>query len=64
VIAEAAFVTHEMALRQQVDARPQSINDVFIVVDVDAAACAAAGANAGLVLQEPNSLLVEKIFAA
>src|SRR5262249_35242568 len=53
-----------MALRLQIDARPQTINDVFVVVDFNATARAATGAHAGLFFQEPDALFVEKILAA
>ena len=62
--AEAAFVAHEVALRPAGFARLEAIDAVFVLVDVDAAAGAAVGADALGRLQPPDALLVEEVLAA
>src|SRR5207249_166427 len=64
VIAEPAFIAHEVALRQRVLARTQTIDDVLVAIEVDAAASRAVSANALLSLEIPDALFVEKVLAA
>src|SRR5579864_1994934 len=64
VVAEAALVAHEIALGLRVLARSETVDDVFIGVEIDAAPRAAIRAHAVLLLQVPDALLVEEILAA
>src|SRR5262249_7458005 len=62
--AVAPLVTHEVTLRLGILPRPQAIEDVFILVNKNAAAGAAVYTNAFLRPQEPDALLVKEILAA
>src|SRR5436190_19490403 len=64
VITETPQITHEMALSFRILARPKSVDDVLVGVQVDAAAGAAIGANAVRVLEIPDTLLVKEVLAA
>ena len=53
-----------MALRLRIEARPEAIDDVLILVHEDAATGAATGADALMRSQIPYPLLVQEILAA
>src|SRR5262249_19158152 len=59
-----AQVAHEVSLSLGILARPQSVDNVFILIDEDAAAGAAIGADALLALKKPDPLFIEKVLAA
>jgi hypothetical protein len=61
-VIEAALVADEPALGLRVLARADAVDDVLVVIDVDAAAGRAAGADAALRLEEPDALFVQEIL--
>src|SRR5262249_26973900 len=63
-IVETALVTHEMPLRLRVLARAQAVDNVLVVIDRDAAAGAATGAHALLLLEEADPLRIEEVLVA
>src|SRR5262249_27035595 len=62
--SKPAFVAHEVPLSTRIFPRPQPVNDIFILVNKNAASCAAIGADALLGPQEPDTLLVKEILTA
>jgi hypothetical protein len=61
---ESPFIAHEVTLGLWILSRPQTVNLVLRLVDMDAAAGRASGADALSMLQPPNTFLVKEILAA
>jgi hypothetical protein len=61
---KSALIADEVALGLWVFARTKPIDDVFVLVDKNAATGAAVGAHAFLRAQKPHPLLVKEILAA
>src|SRR5439155_10911874 len=58
------FVAHEMALRLRIETRPETIDDVLVFIDEDAAPGAAIRADGLVRFEGPNALLVKEVFTA
>ncbi len=63
VVAQPAVVAHEIALRLLVFARPQTVDDVFVAVEENAATRRAVGTDTVLRLEVPDAVLVEEVLA-
>src|SRR5436305_3369593 len=62
--AESTLVAHEAALRLWIFTRLQPIQNIFVLIDRDAATRTAVGADTVLRLQPPDALLIQEIFTA
>jgi hypothetical protein len=61
---KSSFVAHEVPLGLRVLPRPQPVDFVLVLIDMDAASGRAAGAHALGMLKPPDPLFVQKVFAA
>src|SRR5205085_198689 len=64
VVAEPAVVADEVPLRLRIETRTQPIDNALVGVQINAATGAAIRTDAFLLLEEPDTLLVEKVLAA
>ena len=62
--AEPPLIAHEAPLSLWVLTWLQAIEDVFVLIDADAATRAATGADTVLRVQPPDALFVQEVFAA